>query len=430
MQSLLHDKMSGLSLSVILRRAGPTSARHGLYLRVHSSLRNWRAPPFRTATTASFTAGRRSRPGRYAWGVSLGATTLGGLLFGKKKEREEEEEKETEEGGRKESQERYMAEPISGHKALEGHLVEMRLRMEKLCLELQRDLCRELEKLEESGKQFRVDSWQRQEGGGGVSCVLQDGETFEKAGVNISVVNGTLPPAAVRQMRSRGKELPADKALPFSAVGISSVIHPVNPMVPTVHFNYRYFEVDIGSGEIVSWFGGGTDLTPYYLDEGDATYFHKTLKEACDVNDPTYYPKYKQWCDNYFNVTHRGERRGLGGIFFDDLDSPSKEACFDFVQSCAASVIPSYIPLVQRHRHDAYTERETTWQQLRRGRYVEFNLVHDRGTKFGLHTPGARIESILMSLPLSARWEYMHTPEPGSREEELVKVLQSPREWV
>lgn len=323
-----------------------------------------------------------------------------------------------------------MAEPISGHGALEGQPLEMRTRMEKLCMELQRDLCHELEKLEDSGKEFRVDRWIRAEGGGGVSCVLQDGETFEKAGVNISVVCGTLPPPAVREMRSRGKELPANKELPFSAVGISCVIHPVNPMVPTVHFNYRYFEVKDGSEKVTYWFGGGTDLTPYYLNEDDATYFHSTLKAACDANDPTYYHKFKKWCDNYFNVSHRGERRGIGGIFFDDLDSPSKEASFNFVKSCAASVIPSYVPLVERHYHDPYTEREKTWQQLRRGRYVEFNLVYDRGTKFGLHTPGARIESILMSLPLTARWEYMHSPLPGSREERLLEVLRSPRDWV
>lgn len=328
--------------------------------------------------------------------------------------------------GRKEGN--WMAEPISGHAALEGNLLEMRLRMEKLCMDLQAQFCRELERFE--GKKFRVDRWQRKAGGGGITCVLQDGKTFEKAGVNISVVHGTLPPVAVAQMRSRGKDLMDGKELPFYAVGVSCVIHPVNPMVPTVHFNYRYFEVNSGSGKVISWFGGGTDLTPYYLNEEDAKHFHSTLKQACDSSSPEYYPKYKEWCDNYFHIPHRGERRGIGGIFFDDLDSPSKEECFQFVSACANSVIPSYIPLVEKHHNDPYTAEQKCWQQLRRGRYVEFNLVYDRGTKFGLHTPAARIESILMSLPLTARWEYMHQPEPGSPEDSLLQVLKNPREWI
>lgn len=323
----------------------------------------------------------------------------------------------------------WKAEPISGSKALEGNVSEMRLRMEKLCMDLQGQLCRELERFE-GGKKFRVDRWLRKEGGGGISCVLQDGKSFEKAGVNISVVHGTLPPAAVAQMRSRGKQMAEGKELPFYAVGISCVIHPVNPMVPTVHFNYRYFEVNNGSGKVLSWFGGGTDLTPYYLDKEDAKHFHSTLKKACDSSDPTYYPRYKKWCDNYFNITHRGERRGIGGIFFDDLETPSKEECFQFVSACAASVIPSYIPLVEKHNNDLFNENHKRWQQLRRGRYTEFNLVYDRGTKFGLHTPAARIESILMSLPLTARWEYMHEPEPGSPEYQLLQVLKTPQEWI
>ena len=323
----------------------------------------------------------------------------------------------------------WKAEPISGSKALEGNPSRMQLRMERLCMDLQGQLCRELERFEE-GKKFRVDRWMRKEGGGGISCVLQDGKSFEKAGVNISVVHGVLPPAAVTQMRTRGKHITEGKALPFYAVGISCVIHPVNPMVPTVHFNYRYFEVNDGSGKILSWFGGGTDLTPYYLDKEDAKHFHSTLKKACDSSNPTYYPKYKKWCDNYFNITHRGERRGIGGIFFDDLDTPSMEECFRFVSACAASVIPSYIPLVEKHNNDPFNENHKRWQQLRRGRYTEFNLVYDRGTKFGLHTPAARIESILMSLPLTARWEYMHEPEPGSPEDQLWQVLKTPQDWI
>ena len=325
---------------------------------------------------------------------------------------------------------KWKAEPISGWKALGDAPTEMRRRMEKLCMDLQAQLCGELERFETGGKRFRVDRWTREEGGGGISCVLQDGVSFEKAGVNISVVHGNLPPAAVAQMRSRGKTMREGRQLPFYAVGISCVVHPVNPLVPTIHFNYRYFEVDDGSGKTLSWFGGGTDLTPYYLDKEDATHFHSTLKRACDSHNEGYYPRYKKWCDDYFNITHRKERRGIGGIFFDDLETPSKEECFKFVSSCAASVIPSYIPLVEKHNRDPFDENHRRWQQLRRGRYTEFNLVYDRGTKFGLHTPAARIESILMSLPLTARWEYMHEPEKGSPEDDLLQVLRTPRDWT
>lgn len=201
-------------------------------------------------------------------------------------------------------------------------------------------------------------------------------------------------------------------------------------MVPTIHFNYRYFEVVEPDGSIQWWFGGGTDLTPYYLNEEDAKYFHSVLKEACDKHNKGYYPKFKSWSDDYFNITHRGERRGLGGIFFDDLDTPSQEQAFRFVKSCAESVIPSYIPLVSKHKNDPYAYHERQWQLLRRGRYVEFNLIYDRGTKFGLYTPGARYESILMSLPLLAKWEYMHSPELNSEEEKLLRVLRNPKEWV
>ena len=297
-----------------------------------------------------------SNPGHKGWAQVL---TLGGFfgLFSSKKDPEEYG---------------WMAEPISGFSALEGNVTEMRLRMEGLCLSLQHQLCRELERLEaDKGtppKKFQVDRWSRKEGGGGISCVLQDGKTFEKAGVNISVVHGKLPPPAVKQMRSRGKNLPEDRELPFYAVGVSCVVHPVNPMVPTVHFNYRYFEVDIGEGKKMWWFGGGTDLTPYYLSEEDAIHFHSCLKEACDKTDPSYYAKYKKWCDDYFNVSHRGERRGIGGIFFDDLDTLPQEECFKFVSDCAASVIPSFIPLVEKHYKEPYSKEQAEWQQLRRGR--------------------------------------------------------------
>nr|CAD7265216.1 unnamed protein product [Timema shepardi] len=327
------------------------------------------------------------------------------------------------------------------------------------------DFCRALEEEEDEETKFLVDRWERPQGGGGITCILQDGRVFEKAGVNISVVKGVLPPAAVQQMRARGKSL-KEGELPFFAAGVSSVIHPRNPLVPTVHFNYRYFEVqepggttqviivlqsNVSSppcfllhsinpflGELIhklyfcrqSWFGGGTDLTPYYLDEEDSRHFHSQLKAACDQHDPGYYAKFKKWCDDYFNITHRGERRGVGGIFFDDLEDPDPEKTFQFVTSCAESVIPSYLPLVKKHKDDAYGYHERQWQLLRRGRYVEFNLIYDRGTKFGLYTPGARFESILMSLPLTARWEYMHIPSPDSKEGKLVEILKNPKDWL
>ncbi|NXK86885.1 HEM6 protein, partial [Formicarius rufipectus] len=354
-----------------------------------------------------------------------------------------------------ELRQRFMAPPVSGLRELRRRRREVRSRMELLIMETQAEVCRALAKLD-PGAAFSVDTWERKEGGGGISCVLQDGEVFEKAGVNVSVVSGLLSEEAARQMRSRGKSLKAkDGKLPFCAMGVSSVIHPKNPHVPTMHFNYRYFEIEEADGTKQWWFGGGTDLTPTYLNEEDAIHFHKTLKEACDKHDLKLYPKYKKWCDDYFYIKHRGERRGIGGIFFDDVDSPSKEEVFQFVKSCAKAVVPCYVPIVKKHRHDSFTPEEKLWQQLRRGRRhnqlllinlfffcsfsvhlltpdvsVEFNLVYDRGTKFGLLTPGSRIESILMSLPLTARWEYMHTPPESSKEAEILEVLRNPKDWV
>ncbi|KAJ2950856.1 hypothetical protein O0L34_g5215 [Tuta absoluta] len=346
---------------------------------------------------------------------------------------------------------KYMCKPITPMEKLEETQDDMKTQMELLIMRIQAEFCRALEEeedrawqkekvindtdadndiyvVEEPETKFKVDRWLRKEGGGGITCVMQDGRVFEKAGVNISVVSGKLPPAAVQQMRSRGKKL-ENAELPFFAAGVSAVIHPRNPMVPTIHFNYRYFEVEDKNG-VQWWFGGGTDLTPYYLNENDAMHFHLVLKQACDKHNPTYYEKFKKWCDDYFTITHRGEKRGIGGIFFDDMDYPDKKSAFGFVTSCAEAVIPSYIPLVKKHKDDAYGYHERQWQLLRRGRYVEFNLIYDRGTKFGLHTPEARYESILMSLPLSAKWEYMHEVKPNSEEEKLVHVLKNPRDWL
>jgi coproporphyrinogen III oxidase len=313
----------------------------------------------------------------------------------------------------------------------------MRLRMEQFIKQHQKTIVTELEKVEGttgSSKKFLVDSWQRAEGGGGISCVLQDGEVFEKAGVNISVVYGKLPKAAIAKMRANHKALdPTVDSLEFFAAGLSMVLHPVNPNAPTVHLNYRYFETADPHGNTGSWwYGGGCDLTPSYVYDEDAIHFHSSIKDACDKHDKAYYPRFKKWCDEYFSNKHRGESRGIGGIFFDDLDETEKdqEQLFSFVQSCLGAFLPSYLPIIKRRKDMPYTEEMKQWQQLRRGRYVEFNLVHDRGTAFGLNTPGARVESILMSLPLTARWQYMHTPEKGSREERLIEVLSTPREWV
>eukprot|EP00794_Sanderia_malayensis_P014369 gene14369-15867_t len=304
----------------------------------------------------------------------------------------------------------------------------MRSRMELTVMYVQACVCKGLEKFEVE-KKFQTDRWLRKEGGGGVTCILQDGSVFEKAGVNVSVVHGRLPVEAAKQMRSRGKDIPEGE-VDFFATGVSSVVHPCNPHMPTFHFNYRYFETIDSSGKKLYWFGGGQDLTPCYLVLEDAKHFHSVCKEVCDKHDSSYYPQFKKWCDDYFWNKFRDERRGIGGLFFDDLDKPSMDSCFEFVFSCATSILALYAPIVERHIHDEFTDEEKQWQQIRRGRYVEFNLVYDRGTKFGLLTPGARIESILMSLPLTARWEYMNTPEPGSKEDELLTVLRSPRDWV
>ena len=261
---------------------------------------------------------------------------------------------------------------------------------------------------------FAQDAWHRPGGGGGVTAVLSGGGLFERAGVNHSAVWGEFSDAALERMGGRERR--------FYATGISLVLHPASPMVPTVHANFRYFE---RGGD--AWFGGGSDLTPYYPYEDDARHFHSTWKAACDRHDAGYYARFKPWCDDYFFLPHRGEMRGIGGIFFDDLRS-DLEKIFAFVRDCGASFLPSYVPIVERRRDEPYGERERAFQLYRRGRYVEFNLIYDRGTSFGLATQG-RTESILMSLPPLARWEYCYAAEPGSREEAALRFLQ-PRDWI
>jgi coproporphyrinogen III oxidase len=301
----------------------------------------------------------------------------------------------------------------------------MRLRMEKFIKEQQKIIVKELERVD--GSRFRADEWQRPGGGGGTTCVLQDGNVFEKAGVAVSVVYGTLPKAGIARMRANHKALPdaSVESLPFFAAGLSMVLHPKNPMAPTVHLNYRYFETaNPNSGEPdpdgdsaskteggAWWFGGGTDLTPSYLFDEDAIHFHKTIKEACDSHDKTYYPRFKRWCDEYFLNKHRGEARGVGGIFFDDLDATERdrENTFAFVKDCLESFLPAYIPIIEKRKDMSFTPAEKEWQQIRRGRYVEFNLVHDRGTAFGLNTPGSRTESLTHTLSLAHYTRHTHS---------------------
>jgi coproporphyrinogen III oxidase len=253
---------------------------------------------------------------------------------------------------------------------------------------------------------------------------LQDSAVFEKAGVNVSVVHGELPAEAALHAAQKKVKDPR-----FFAAGLSLVLHPKNPFAPTVHANYRYFERGAEGAPEAWWFGGGADLTPSYLFAEDAQHFHQVLKAACDAHDPCFYPRMKRWCDDYFLIQHRGERRGVGGIFFDELHDRPADKLLAFVESCARAFVPSYVPILARRRDTPFSPEHKRWQGLRRGRYVEFNLVYDRGTAFGLKT-GGRIESILMSLPLEARWEYDVQVAPGSPEAALLEVLRTPRDWV
>ncbi|MFY0603436.1 MAG: oxygen-dependent coproporphyrinogen oxidase [Flavobacteriaceae bacterium] len=272
---------------------------------------------------------------------------------------------------------------------------------------------------------FQEDLWQREEGGGGRTRVIENGAIFEKGGVNVSAVHGELPEALRKQFGVKEGD--------FFACGLSLVIHPKNPFVPTVHANWRYFEMYDADGNIVTqWFGGGQDLTPYYLFDEDAIHFHTVCKKACDAHHSSFYPKFKKTCDNYFWNTHRSEARGIGGLFFDYLketDEFSMQERYDFVTQVGDSFLESYVPVVEKRKNYEYTEEHKDWQEIRRGRYVEFNLVHDRGTLFGLKTNG-RIESILMSLPPTVQWKYNHHPKENSEEAKLLEVLAKPKEWI
>ncbi len=289
----------------------------------------------------------------------------------------------------------------------------MRERCSAVARELQDTITEELERLD--GSRFEEDLWDRSGGGGGRTRVLTGGGLFERAGVNYSSVHGELSDEFAPQLAGSGKE--------FFATGISLVLHPSNPQVPTVHANFRYIE----RGD-AWWFGGGADLTPYVFYEEDPCHFHSTWKQVCDRHDPEHYPRFKKWCDEYFFLPHRGESRGVGGIFFDNLTG-DRDRLFEFWSDAGSAFLDSYVPIVERRRHLEHNESQRRYQLLRRGRYVEFNLMYDRGTIFGLKTRG-RIESILMSLPPLVAWEYDVKWPPASAEAELEAVLREPRDWV
>ena len=293
--------------------------------------------------------------------------------------------------------------------------------VERFLKSLQDGIASRLEALD--GRKFRRDAWQRPQGGGGLTCMLEGGALFERAGIGFSHVHGQgLPPSA-----SAARPELAGRS--FQAMGVSLVVHPRNPFVPTVHMNVRCFAAEKSGEPAVWWFGGGMDLTPYYAWEEDVQHFHRTCRDALAPFGEARYPRYKRWCDEYFFIRHRNEPRGVGGIFFDDVHEPDFDTCFALVREVGEHFLPAYEPIVARRRHVAFGARERDFQAYRRGRYVEFNLVYDRGTLFGLQT-GGRAESILMSMPPLVQWRYDWTPEPGSPEARLYEDFLPPKEWV
>lgn len=319
---------------------------------------------------------------------------------------------------------------------------------------LQDNICKALEQEDGKGK-FEEENWTREEGGGGRTRIIQHGNVIEKGGVNFSAVYGLLPDNIFsstlntsltsnihRQPESARDQQPTtsnQQPITFYATGVSIVLHPANPMTPIIHMNVRYFEMSNG----IWWFGGGIDLTPHYIDEADAVFFHSTLKEVCDKHNTEYYPKYKKWADDYFYIPHRNETRGIGGIFFDKLTNNQQpttnvtlsevegnnQQLFTFIQDVGNAFAPIYTSLMKKNKNKPFTEANKQWQLLRRGRYVEFNLVYDKGTKFGLETNG-RTESILMSLPETAGWTYNHQPLPGSPEAKTLALLKKDIDWL
>lgn len=294
-------------------------------------------------------------------------------------------------------------------------------------------ICQQVEEID--GTRFREKVWTQPGGTVIVDRILEDGNVFERAGINYAVVHSTLSPEMMR-VAMGGAQHAAPGPIPtapsdgvrISVTSLSLVIHPHNPLAPTAHANYRYFQID--DNPDVWWFGGGADLTPSYLFEEDAIHFHQTLRDACDACDPAFYPRFKHDCDSYFYLPHRGEGRGVGGIFFDTLRDRPFDQLLHFITDCAQSFLPGYMPIVQRRKDLPYTAEQKHWQGLRRGRYVEFNLIHDRGTVFGMKSDFVNPQSILMSLPLVARWTYDYQPIPDSDEARMVDVLRHPRAWL
>lgn len=295
-------------------------------------------------------------------------------------------------------------------------------RVKEFFLSLQDNICHSLENIDQKAT-FKQDNWQRKEGGGGRTRVLTNGGIFEQAGVNFSHVYGeTLPQSAT----AHRPELSGRR---FQAMGVSLVIHPLNPYIPTSHANVRFFIAEKDGEAPVWWFGGGFDLTPYYGFEEDVIHWHSVAKSVCEPFGDDYYARYKKWCDDYFYIKHRNEPRGVGGLFFDDLNTPDFDHCFDFVQHVGHGFLDAYIPIVEKRKTMEWGERERDFQLYRRGRYVEFNLVWDRGTLFGLQS-GGRTESILMSMPPLVRWEYDYSPDPDSPENKLYRDFLIHKEWV
>ncbi len=295
-------------------------------------------------------------------------------------------------------------------------------RVKEFFLSLQDTICRSLENIDQKAT-FQQDNWERKEGGGGRTRVLTNGALFEQAGVNFSHVYGdTLPKSAT----AHRPELAGRR---FQAMGVSLVIHPLNPYIPTSHANVRFFIAEKDGEDPVWWFGGGFDLTPYYGFEEDVIHWHKVAKSICTPFSEGYYPRYKKWCDDYFYIKHRNEPRGVGGLFFDDLNTPDFDHCFEFVQHVGLGYLDAYLPIVEKRKSMPWSERERQFQLYRRGRYVEFNLVWDRGTLFGLQS-GGRTESILMSMPPLVRFEYDYSPEPNTPEAKLYSDFLIQKEWV
>lgn len=295
-------------------------------------------------------------------------------------------------------------------------------------MDLQDEICKVLEK-EDGTSRFAEENWQRAEGGGGKTRIIQKGAVLEKGGVNFSAVSGEAPEFLFKEnAHSLQEQMTEGKRPQFYATGVSIVLHPVNPFVPIIHMNLRYFEMDNGK----RWLGGGIDLSPHYILKEDAGFFHRELKKVCDRHHPEYYAEFKEWADNYFYIPHRQETRGIGGIFFDRLNEKSGmsfERNMAFWKDVGKAFAPIYSELIRRNKNKKFEQKHQLWQKIRRGRYVEFNLIYDKGTRFGLETNG-RVESILMSLPTSAGWEYNFIPEAGSEEETTQQLLKKGINWV